>query len=81
MLGGTVHHLTLFHEDTWIEDLQNRKPDLVILNFGTNESNYGYLPYAEYLHNYSVVIRAHPDGASRRVDPDHGAHGSRRAQR
>ena len=56
MLGGTVHHLTLFHEDAWIEDLQNRRPDLVILNFGTNESNYGYLPYAEYLHNYAVVI-------------------------
>jgi lysophospholipase L1-like esterase len=56
MLGGTVHHLTLFHEDAWIEDLQNRKPDLVILNFGTNESNYGYLPYADYLRNYAVVI-------------------------
>jgi lysophospholipase L1-like esterase len=57
MLGGTVHHLTHFHEDSWIEDFQNRKPDLVILNFGTNESNYGYLPYAEYLQNYSVVIQ------------------------
>jgi lysophospholipase L1-like esterase len=57
LLGGTVHHLALFHEDTWTEDLQNRKPDLVILNFGTNESNYGYLPYPEYLHNYSVVIQ------------------------
>jgi len=57
MLGGTVYHLTLFHEDTWAEDLQNRKPDLVILNFGTNESNYGYLSYPEYIHNYSVVIQ------------------------
>jgi len=57
MLGGTVHHLTLFHEDAWIVDLQNRKPDLVILNFGTNETNYDYLPYSEYLHNYSVVIQ------------------------
>jgi lysophospholipase L1-like esterase len=57
MLGGTVHHLTRFREDTWIEDLQNRRPDLVILNFGTNESNYGYLPYAEYIRNYSVVIQ------------------------
>jgi lysophospholipase L1-like esterase len=56
MLGGTVHHLTLFHEDAWIEDLKNRKPDLIILNFGTNESNYGYLPFVEYLHNYAVVI-------------------------
>jgi lysophospholipase L1-like esterase len=57
MLGATVHHLTFFHEDTWIEDLQNRRPDLVILNFGTNESNYGFLAYAEYLHNYAVVIQ------------------------
>jgi lysophospholipase L1-like esterase len=56
MLGGTVRHLTLFREDAWIEDLQNRRPDLVILNFGTNESNYGYLAYADYLHNYAVVI-------------------------
>ena len=78
MLGGTVHHLTLFHEDTWIEDLQNRKPDLVILNFGTNESNYGYLPYAEYLHNYSVVIQrirtALPDASILIMSPmDRGA--------
>jgi lysophospholipase L1-like esterase len=57
LLGGTVHHLTLFHEDTWIGDLQNRRPDLVILNFGTNESNYGYLAYPDYTHNYSVVIQ------------------------
>lgn len=57
LLGATVHHLTLFHEDTWIEDLQERRPDLVILNFGTNESNYGYLPYPEYIRNYSVVIQ------------------------
>jgi lysophospholipase L1-like esterase len=56
MLGGTVHHMTLFHEDTWVQDLQNRKPDLVILNFGTNESNYGYLAFSEYLHSYAVVI-------------------------
>jgi len=57
LLGGTAHHLTLFHEDSWTADLQNRKPDLVILNFGTNESTYGYLPFAEYLHNYAVVIQ------------------------
>jgi lysophospholipase L1-like esterase len=57
LLGGTVHHLTLLHEDAWAQDLQNRKPDLIILNFGTNESNYGYLPYAEYLRNYAVVIQ------------------------
>lgn len=57
LLGGTAHHLARFQEDTWTEDLQNRKPDLVILNFGTNESNYGYLPYADYLRNYSVVIQ------------------------
>jgi len=57
MLGGTVRHLTLFREGAWIEDLENRKPDLVILNFGTNESSYGYLAYPDYIHNYSVVIR------------------------
>jgi lysophospholipase L1-like esterase len=56
MLGGTLHHLTLFHEDTWVQSLQRRKPDLVILNFGTNESNYGYLAFSEYLHSYAVVI-------------------------
>jgi lysophospholipase L1-like esterase len=57
MLGGTVHHMTLFYEDSWIQDLQNRRPDLIILNFGTNESNYGYLPYTDYVRNYSLVIR------------------------
>jgi lysophospholipase L1-like esterase len=57
LLGGTVRHLTLFREAAWIEDLENRKPDLVILNFGTNESSYGYLGYPDYIHNYSVVIQ------------------------
>jgi lysophospholipase L1-like esterase len=57
LLGGTAHHLFLFHEAGWIEDLKNRRSDLVILNFGTNESNYGYLAYPDYLRNYSVVIR------------------------
>jgi len=57
MLGGTVRHLTLFDEDAWIEDLANRNPDLVILNYGTNESSYGYLAYLDYLYNYSVVIQ------------------------
>jgi len=56
MLGGTLHHMTLFHEEAWIQDLQVRKPDLVILNFGTNESNYGFLSYPDYIRNYSVVI-------------------------
>ncbi len=78
MLGGTVHHLTFFHEDTWIEDLQNRKPDLVILNFGTNESNYGYLPYTEYIHGYSLIInrirKALPDVSIMIMSPmDRGA--------
>ena len=57
LLGGTVRHLALFREALWIEDLENRKPDLVILNFGTNESSYGYLGYPDYIHNYSVVIQ------------------------
>ena len=56
LLGGTVRHLTLFRAESWVDDLENRKPDLVILNFGTNESSYGYLGYPDYVHNYSVVI-------------------------
>jgi lysophospholipase L1-like esterase len=77
LLGGTAHHLTFFHED-WIQDLRNRKPDLVILNFGTNESNYGYLPYAEYIHSYTLVIRrirtALPDASILIMSPmDRGA--------
>ncbi len=77
LLGGTVHHMTFFHED-WIADLQNRRPDLVILNFGTNESNYGYLPYAEYIHSYSLVIqrirKALPDASILIMSPmDRGA--------
>jgi lysophospholipase L1-like esterase len=78
MLGGTVHHMTLFHEDTWSQDLANRKPDLVILNFGTNESNYGYLAFQDYVHGYETVIgRIHaalPDASILIMSPmDRGA--------
>ena len=58
--------------------MQNRKPDLVILNFGTNESNYGYLAYPDYVRNYSVVIEriraALPDASILIMSPmDRGA--------
>lgn len=58
--GGTVRFLSLLDEKDWEESLRFRKPDLVILNFGTNESGYeglGMGTYSGYLREVIARIR------------------------
>ncbi len=55
--GGTAHFLTLLNRDDWEENLRERAPDLVILNYGTNESTYGYFPKDMFAADYREVVR------------------------
>ncbi len=55
--GATIRHLALFDRESWIDSLRRRGPDLVILNYGTNESRYAGLSFAAYAKDYREVIR------------------------
>lgn len=45
---------TVMNEDHWREQLQHRKPDLVVINYGTNESQYAS---ADQLERYEKDLR------------------------
>ncbi|MBL8112137.1 MAG: hypothetical protein JNK60_04585 [Acidobacteria bacterium] len=55
--GASVHFLTLLSSEDWIESLRRRASDLVILNYGTNESGYSGIPGKRYESDYAEVIR------------------------
>lgn len=55
--GATIRHLLLSSSSDWVESLRLRAPDLVILNFGTNESGYGWFSLDQYRRDYETVIR------------------------
>lgn len=55
--GSTIRHLTLFDPEDWTAELAVRRPDLVILNYGTNESGYANLSFARYARDYREVVR------------------------
>jgi lysophospholipase L1-like esterase len=57
-LGASIHWMTLPNLDEWMDSLRLRHPHLVILNLGTNESGYGYLPAAQYEGDYRKIIEA-----------------------
>jgi lysophospholipase L1-like esterase len=65
--GATIRHLARFDRESWIDSLRMRRPDLVILNYGTNESQYAGLSFGAYARDYREVIRrvreALPGGA------------------
>jgi lysophospholipase L1-like esterase len=54
--GGAIRHLSLMDEANWIPALKLRRPDLVILAFGTNESGYVNVPGPTYEQDYRKVI-------------------------
>jgi lysophospholipase L1-like esterase len=54
--GGAIHHLALIDRAHWIEALRLRRPDLVILAFGTNESGYYNIPGVGYANDYREVV-------------------------
>jgi lysophospholipase L1-like esterase len=55
--GGAIHHLTLMNEANWIDALKLRRPDLVILAYGTNESGYANIPGPGYDQDYREMVR------------------------
>jgi lysophospholipase L1-like esterase len=54
--GATIRRLAHFDRAGWIESLKMRRPDLVILNYGTNESGDDWLTFAGYVKDYREVI-------------------------
>lgn len=54
--GAAIHHLGLMSEASWVSALKLRRPDLVILAFGTNESGYANIPGPAYERDYRRVI-------------------------
>ncbi len=54
--GASVHFLTLLDAEGWEQALRSRGSDLVILNYGTNESGYAGIPGPRYLKDYAEVV-------------------------
>jgi lysophospholipase L1-like esterase len=65
--GATIRKLARLERSGWIESLRARRPDLVILNYGTNESGDDWLTFDGYVKDYREVIgrirEAIPGGA------------------
>lgn len=65
--GGTVRFLTLLDASDWEASLRWRRPDLVILNYGTNESTWEGLGMAAHANQCREVVasvrRAVPDAS------------------
>jgi lysophospholipase L1-like esterase len=56
--GASVSMLALlFNESHWAEELSHRNPDLVILNYGTNESGFAAFLVTEYEKELREAIR------------------------
>jgi len=56
--GASVSMLALtFNERNWADELRHRNPDLVILNYGTNESGFAAFLTREYEKELREVIR------------------------
>ena len=79
--GAFVGLLANYINNThWAEQLRHRKPDLVILNYGTNESEFENLPMDRYEKDTREVIRriraAVPDASILLIGPmDRGKRG------
>jgi lysophospholipase L1-like esterase len=54
--GAAVHVLTLLDAEGWIQAISARRPDLVILSYGTNESGYDGIPGTRYRLDWIEVI-------------------------
>lgn len=54
--GGTVHFLNRLDPENWTQSLAQRRPDLVILNYGTNESSYGNFSKVQHSRELKEVI-------------------------
>ncbi|MBI4912375.1 MAG: hypothetical protein HY823_06530 [Acidobacteria bacterium] len=55
--GGTVRFLASIEAGHWIQALRLRRPDLVVLAFGTNEVGYYNIPGPAYAADYRELVR------------------------
>lgn len=54
--GASIHGLSRMEPGTWMQDLALRRPDLVILQYGTNESSYAGTYSGSYRKDYREVL-------------------------
>lgn len=54
--GATMRFLAGLDAEHWQQALRLRAPHLVILNYGTNESGYGYLPLGAYAADIRTIV-------------------------
>ncbi len=79
--GGQVQVVVrYFDKPQWTEELRHEHPDLVVINYGTNESI-----YADYIQRYypgelRQVIERVKTAVPARIRSDHESHGSRPAR-
>jgi hypothetical protein len=55
--GYAIQHLARIDSGHWMETLRLRRPDLVVLAFGTNEVGYYNIPGPAYAADYREVVR------------------------
>jgi lysophospholipase L1-like esterase len=55
--GYAIQHLAKIDREHWIQALRLRRPDLVVLAFGTNEVGYYNIPGPAYAADYREVVR------------------------
>lgn len=55
--GYAIQHLARIDSRHWIQALRLRRPDLVVLAFGTNEVGYYNIPGPAYAADYREVVR------------------------
>jgi len=56
--GGSIEVLShMFNPTHWAEELRHRRPDLIIVNYGTNEAGFGSFLDSEYERELREVIR------------------------
>ena len=79
--GGQVQSVVrYFDKPQWTEELQHQHPDLVVINYGTNESIYADYIERSYPGELRQVIERVKAAVPRASVLDHEPHGSRAAR-
>ncbi len=55
--GAAIFHLAALDGQHWMDALRLRRPDLVVLAYGTNEAGYYEYPGSAYLKAYRLVVQ------------------------
>ncbi len=78
--GASITVLTrMFNQDHWAEELRHRNPDLVVINYGTNEADFAAFVDKQYEKELREAIRR-VRAAARGFDPGDESDGPRPSQ-